>query len=665
MGAVLEGPRRVHEIENVWIPMSDGTRIAARMWLPEDSNQRPVPALVEYIPYRKRDLTRLGDDQIHPVLASYGYACVRPDIRGSGDSGGLPQDEYVQQEQDDAVEIIAWLADQPWCTGNVGMFGISWGGFSCLQVAARRPPALKAIITHCSTDDRYADDAHYSGGCINEGMFLWGSSWMTTGLLPPDPAIAGDGWREQWLERLHSRGFYVSDWLAHQHRDAFWKHGSIAEDYASITCAVYAVGGWADPYRATVPRMLAKLSCPRKGLVGPWGHQYPQRGEPGPAIDWLTEALRWWEHWLKGADTGIMDEPMYRVWMQQVPATRGTQSVPGRWVAEDRWPSSEIAQVTSYLTGTGLEPGPAADEPRTLTALQTAGSVGGPWLAAGPAELPGDQRIDDVRSLSFDSAPLAENLEILGAPAVHLDLAVDRRVAFVIVRLNEVGPDGTSTRVSYGVLNLTHRNGDESPEPLEPGRRYPVRVQLHDCAQAFRAGNRIRLAVSTTYWPLIWPSPEPVTLTVYIGQSQLELPVRRPRAADAQLRPFGTAPEPATVGRAAKPGRNVFEWDVVSQKLTHRYGDGWEVTIPATGTELLSSVDEVSEISDADPTSATIERTSMMRIKRARWDTRAESTIRLSVSRDEFLLSGEVRAFEGEKEIFSRTWKHNTPRLLI
>ena len=664
--SVAMGPRKVREIENIWIPMTDGIRIAARMWLPEDADQQPVPALLEYIPYRKRDGTRLFDDKSHPYLASHGYACIRADIRGSGDSDGLPQDEYVKQEQDDGIEIIAWLAKQPWCTGKVGMFGISWGGFSCLQVAARRPPALKAIITHNASDDRYIDDAHYTGGCINGGMFSWGSGHTANGLEPPDPAIVGDRWREQWMQRLNNLDFFLGNWLTHQHRDAFWKHASVADDYGSITCAVYAVGGWIDHYHRSVPRMLANLKCPRKRLVGPWGHRYPHMSSGmGPAIDWLTEALRWWDYWLKGTNTGIMNEPMYRVWMQETPAMRGMQSVPGRWVAEETWPSARIKPKRYYLTGLGLAQRAGAEVIRILKPLQTVGITAPRRTPTMDADLPTDQRLDDARSLVFDSAPLTESLEILGTPVVSLDLTVDKPVAFLTVRLNEVEPDGVSKRLTFGVLNLTHRNGHESPEALKPGKRYRIGIQLQDCAQVLKAGNRIRVAISTTYWPMIWPSPEPVTLTLYAGKSELALPERPPRPADAQLKPFGTSFVPETWGHPKLTAPKVFEWDLEAQKLTVRTSRESANTVNATGTQLSRSYLEVAEILENDPTSARIECSEIRSFKRGNWDIRCESIVRMSLTKDTLLLTGDVRAYEDDKVIFAKVWHRTIPRQLM
>ncbi|HEX4151751.1 MAG TPA: CocE/NonD family hydrolase, partial [Steroidobacteraceae bacterium] len=469
------GPFKVREIENTWIVMPDGVKLAARIWLPVGAERHRVPAIFNYCPYFARLFTRPDDDARFPYYASHGYACVRVDIRGSGDSEGLPMDEYVKQEQDDGVEIIRWIASQPWCSGAVGMEGISWSGFNSLQVAARRPPALKAIITHCSTDDRYTDDAHYKGGCIVNDMFGWGTVFLAIQGQPSDPDITGrERWREDWLKRLNAVEFNLDRWFDHPHRDAFWKHGSVIEDYGQIECPVYAIGGWVDAYKNSIFRLLGGLKVPRKGLVGPWTHIYPHQGVPGPAIDYLDEALRWWDHWLKGADTGIMKEPMLRVWMQDQSATPGQPSVPGYWAAEEVWPSKRLTEQSFFLTADGrLQESAAAAAEIHLDPVQNVGSASGAWCPSGAGaaddlntELPFDQRVDDARSMVFDSEPLARDFEILGACAVTLEVAVDKPVAFLAVRLNEVAPGGESRRVTYGILNLCHRDSDAEPTPL-------------------------------------------------------------------------------------------------------------------------------------------------------------------------------------------------------
>ena len=319
MTVIEDFPHDVEEIENVWVPMSDGARLAARIWLPRSAHETPVPAILEFLPYRKRDLMRLRDEPMHRYYAGNGYAALRVDLRGTGDSDGILTDEYTQQEHDDAVELIAWIADQPWCSGAVGMVGISWGGFNSLQVAARRPPALKAVIALCAADDRYADDAHYMGGCLLNENQQWGTVLMAYNAFPPDPEISGDGWRDKWLERLDHATPFSALWLGHQRRDAYWEHGSVSEDLGRIACPVYAIGGWADGYSNAVPRLLAGLGRALQGagrslvphvsarrraragdrvsagsgaLVGPLAARYRQRDHGRTGVPGLDAGIR-------------------------------------------------------------------------------------------------------------------------------------------------------------------------------------------------------------------------------------------------------------------------------------------------------------------------------------------------------------------------------------
>ena len=208
---------------------------------------------------------------------------MRVDIRGCGDSDGILMGEYLAQEQDDALEVLEWIAAQPWSDGGAGMIGLSWTGFNGLQVAYRRPPQLKAVISCCSTDDRYGNDIHYMGGCVlGIDMLSWATTMLGYNARPPQPDVVGEAWRESWMRRIDETPPFVEDWLAHQRRDAFWKHGSISESYGTIECPLLMVGGWADAYRSTVLRVLEGYDGPCKGLIGPWSHHYGFNGLPGP-----------------------------------------------------------------------------------------------------------------------------------------------------------------------------------------------------------------------------------------------------------------------------------------------------------------------------------------------------------------------------------------------
>jgi putative CocE/NonD family hydrolase len=668
----------VKVIENEWIPLPDGTRLAARIWLPADAERAPVPALLEYLPYRKRDFMRSRDAPMHHYFAGHGYASVRVDIRGAGDSDGVTLDEYTKEEHDDAIAVIGWLAAQPWCAGAVGMFGISWGGFNSPQVAARAPAALKAIITLCAADDRYADDAHYMGGCLLNENLIWGTAFLMFNALPPDSAIVGERWREMWRERLEASVLFPAHWLRHQRRDAYWRHGSVCEDYAAIRCPVYAIGGWADAYSNAVPRLLEGLRGPRKGLIGPWSHSFPHSSVPGPSIGFLQEALRWWDYWLKGIDTGIMDEPMFRAWMQESARPEPQDEIrPGRWVAEAAWPSPRIEHRRLALDAGGfLLPKGAAEKRLEIQSPPTTGSTSGDWCAFGRVgEMPTDQRADDARSLIFDSEPLAASVEILGAPLLRLVFDSDRPMAQVVVRLNDLFPDGTSARVTYGVLNLTHLRSHESPAPLVPGERSEALVRLNDIAHSFRAGNRIRIAIATGSWPLVWPAPEPVTLGVHTGASMLDLPMRPTDLADAELRPFAPPEEgPGDRSRVLHPSRlqRTIERDEATGDVVYRvFNDGGEFDGAA-----LAHLEEIDlqagfairqsyRIGESDPLRAEAQITAHAALRREGWTPELRSVVELRATKENFIITARLTASEGGGEIFTRTWNETIPRDLL
>ena len=670
MKTITEFPCEVEEIENVFIPMRDGVHLAARIWRPKSAPQAPVPAILEYIPYRKRFGTAMRDAVTHGYLAGHGYACVRVDLRGSGESAGVLRDEYQQSELNDGVEVVSWLAEQPWCDGQVGMMGISWGGFNALQIAALRPPALKAIVTVASTDDRYSDDVHHMGGCLLGDNLSWASVMFSSNTLPPDPALVGERWREMWLERLEHSGLWLDAWLRHQRRDAYWAHGSVCENYEAIQCAVYAVSGWADGYSNAVFRLVERLSCPRKGLIGPWGHRYPHFGEPGPAIGFLQEMLRWWDHWLKGRDTGIMHEPRLRVWMQDsVPPTTSYPRRPGRWVATKTWPSPETATRRYRLAWHRLveETVKITEETVNIQSPLTVGLFAGKWCsyAEGP-DLAHDQREEDGGALVFQTKPLQEPLEILGSPCVELDLASDRPVAMIAARLSDVAPDGKATRVSYGLLNLTHRDSSEHPSALVPHRRYRVIVHLNGCGQHFPAGHHIRLSLSTSYWPLAWPPPEPAQLKIGLGTSQLVLPAYRPVEGAAALPPFEEAEG------AAPPRRTMIEpehhnWlvhrdlakdestlEVIDDRGVYRFDD--------IGLTVRDKARELYRMRGDDFDSVRGETHWERGLARGEWNVRSVTRTVLTSTAECFEIEANLDAYEGERRIFSRDWHNRIPR---
>jgi predicted acyl esterase len=496
--------------------------------------------------------------------------------------------------------------------------------------------------------------------------------------LPPDPAIVGEGWREMWRERLEASVLFPAHWLRHQRRDSYWRHGSVCEDYAAIRCPVYAIGGWADAYSNAVPRLLEGLRVPRKGLIGPWSHSFPHNSVPGPSIGFLQEALRWWDYWLKGIDTGIMDEPMFRVWMQEsvIPQAHYA-SRPGRWVAESAWPSPQIERRRLALDASGfLVPSGAAEKRLEIQSPPATGITSGDWCAFGrTGEMPTDQRADDDHSLIFDSEPLAKSVEILGAPALRLVFDSDRPVAQVIVRLNDVFPDGTSARVTYGVLNLTHRKGRESPALLVLGERSEAVVRLNDIAHSFRVGNRIRIAIATASWPLVWPAPEVVTLGVHTGASMLDLPMRPPHPGDAELRPFAPPEEgPGDRVRMLRPSslQRTIERDGTTGDVVYRiFNEGGEfdgaalVHFEEIDLQAGFAFCQSYRIGQSDPLSARAQITAHAALRRKRWTPELRSVVELRATKEDFIVTARLTASEGEREIFTRTWDDTIPRDLL
>ena len=669
MKTVTEFPRETELLDPIFIEMSDGVRLAAKIWLPKDAGDNPVPAILEYLPYRRTDGTAARDETTHPYFAGHGYASIRVDMRGSGDSDGVLLGEYLKQEQDDALEVINWIVSQPWCAGAVGMIGISWGGFNGLQIAARKPDPLKAIVSICSTDDRYADDIHFMGGCMLLNNPGWHTNMFSINSTPPDPAKVGNRWKEIWMDRLQGSGFWLEEWLHHQRRDDFWKHGSVCENFGDIEAAVYAVGGWADGYSNAVFRLLDKLDAPCKGLVGPWAHKYPHFAKPGPEIGFLQECLRWWDHWLKEIDTGIKDEPQLRAWVEDpVPPRPYYDTRPGRWVAEDSWPSPNVTSKVMHLNAHGLGEVKGNAAGLQINSPMTVGTQAGQWCAYGLLpDLAGDQRIEAGGSLVFDTGPLEDGFDVLGAPVVELELQSDTEMAMVTVVLSDVMPDGAATRVSYGMLNLTHRDSHEEPTLLEPGKTYRVQVKLNDCGHRFELGQRIRVAVSTAYWPIVWPMPDKTTLTVSAGESTLRLPVRGERVEDAALaefgRPEGSAPLNATM--MAKPSyENTFTQDVVTGMVTQRQftDEGLTVYNDHDGWTIGSTHEELMSVHPDDPLSAALDTTWTETFSRGAWEVSTRTRTQMSATKTHFIVHGEIEARMGDEIVHEQTWDAQVPR---
>ena len=700
---------------DTWTELADGRKLAARLWRPETDT--PVPAILEYLPYRKRDGTAPRDATTHPVFAAAGYACIRVDIAGTGDSDGVFDDEYSEQEIRDGEQVIAWIARQPWCDGNVGMIGISWGGFNGLQLAFRRPPALKAVVTCCSTVDRYADDIHYMGGCLLTDNFNWGAQMLAYQSRPPDPVLRGD-WRERWIERIETLPFLAARWLDHPTRDAYWRHGSVCEDWHAIEAAVLAIGGWADAYVNAPPALAANLSAPAKALIGPWEHKYPHIARIDPAA-FHGEVIRWFDRWLKGERNGAEELPAYRVFIQEHREPPSPLYGPraGRWVGEAAWPSPNVSSRALHL---GMSPGTPSrrrtessdaesrpPSPRTGEMPAAPHSISKPKCSEMPSpdssagtlsvvpgtgermvstphhvgiaaacfcpgmridsELAADQAPDDAASACFDTGALEAPLELMGRPVVEFAFSADRPVAQLCFRLCDVAPGCVSQRITYRAFNPAHHAGPEAPAALKPGRTYRAHIALNECAHRLRIGHRLRLAISTSYWPVIWPAPAAAEVTLHLAQCRLILPERRGadeidpaapgRPAEFPVQAAEPLREPVnrTERRIAPDGTHVLEtFDDfgASRDLEH-------------GLENGSHVQQRYSIHPDDPLSARHEARWRHEFRRGDWSVRIDTESVMTSDAVSFHLAREVTAWEGDTIVIARRWAENVLRGLL
>ena len=635
----------VQTIEPVWIPVSAGINLAGRIWLPDAPAGDRFPVVLEYIPYRTFDRYRQFDDYWGHALAQRGIAFARVDIRGSGNSEGVLTDEYLESEQQDAIDIIAWLAAQRWCTGAVGMRGISWGGFATLQVASRQPPALKAIMPMCASDMRFRNDAHYVGGLPSLTNMKWAAGFELVMASPPDPAVVGSRWEDMWRKRLDAAPSIAARWLGHDTNDAYWRHGSVGLNPQAIACPAYLVDGWADSYAGSALRLLAALRVPRKAIIGAWGHIYPQFGRPGPGLEWINEEERWWKHWLAGERTRVMDDPELRFHIGEATATQTRMAdIPGHWAAEQSWPSSEIKESILHLAPLRLSEVPTSGW-LEYSADKVVGLASPEWIPYAETELPREQSSDDARSLLFEM-PIRRATDVVGSPQVKLRLNCNRPVAALAARLCEVDPEGRSWLISYGILNLSFRDGFNSPaRRLKPGRNYDVTVELNPIAYRFKPGHIMRLALSESLLPPGWTSPERPTLRFDLADCSLALPVRPPRDTE----PAMTISENAVRFPASNPLLTIEEKE---EGGIHVKG-AWPTStsrIDPTNTELFGTgpdMDLSYDPADRDSCRWLVRQSSSYR--REGWNCETRVAIEMTSNAKHFFIHENLAAFKDGK----------------
>jgi len=646
-------------IENQWITLKDGTRLAARIWMPDSAEADPVPAVFEFLPYRKRDGTSPRDESTYPVFAAAGIAGVRVDIRGSGESDGVIDGEYTALELANAVELIEWIAAQPWSNGSVGMMGISWGGFNCLQVAALRPKALKAVISIASTVDRYNDDIHYKNGTHLSAQLSWAGTMLAYQSRSPDPALTGNRWRDMWQERLEAEPFFMEEWLQHQRRDDFWKHGSIAENFSDVQIPALVIAGWADGYRNTPLKAVTGLGAKSKAIIGPWVHKYPHFAWPKPRADFHGEAIRWWNRWLRGEENGAENLPQVRAYILDAvkPAVRRDFD-PGFWVAKDTWvaPDADLFHVgTDGKLGQGRG---GIGAVHLQSPLDTGTSSGEFFTLKPDAEMAVDQRGDDAGSLVFETPILTEAIDYLGMPKLKLTLSSDAPLANLCARIVDVHPDGAALRVSFGVLNLAHRKSNEHPEPLVPGEKTEIEMELDACGYRFAPGHRIRLSLSTSYWPLMLPPPYDAALTIETSSIALAMPKLGAADRIEMMEPKNSDPLPVYLEQIPSATRRNITRELSTARTVYRiHEDTGRHEHPGTGLATRQIREEEWSITSGDPLSMTGEANWVCDMTRDGWFVRTVSSVRMTCTEQDWLISAKVKAYDGDQQFFEKIFE--------
>ncbi|MBF7049145.1 CocE/NonD family hydrolase [Campylobacter volucris] len=655
----------VKAIENEWIVLKDGIRLSARIWLPQTNEK--IPAILEYIPYRKNDGTRTRDEPMHGYFAGNGYAVVRVDMRGSGESDGLLKDEYLKQEQDDALEVIEWIAKQKWCNGNVGMMGKSWGGFNSLQVAARKPKNLKAIIVVGFTDDRYNDDIHYKGGCLLNDNFWWGNIMLAYQSRFVDPKIDPNG-RAKWLNRLENMPLWPSLWLEHTLKDEYWKHGSVSENYDDIEVPVFALDGWADSYTNPVFTLMQGLKVPKKAIIGPWAHVYPHDGAPLPAMGFLQEALKWWDKWLKNINNDVLDCPMIQAYIENsIKPNSKIEFIDGRFVGIDDI-EKDIQYTHYYLNPYQLKQEKSNVFVKINTPLNH-GLLAGEWMGAGVlGESPCDQRLDDGMAVVFESEILQDNLDILGFVLLDVKISSDKEKAMLFAQLSEVRDDGFVQRVSYGVLNLALSDNKEKFEPLEKDKFIVKQLKLDLCGHRFLKGSKIRLSLANTFWPMFWPMPEISTLTLDLSECKISLPIFNGKDSNKiNLEPQSAPLTPLTLLKDGRVDRTIT-YDVLN--------DTWTCITDGVGGvfgEGIYRFDEIDvlvehnlrrelTLKNDDPLSAKYTIAQKMKIGRENCMIDADIILTQTSDMEYFYIKGDMKVKENEKLVFEKKYNHKVKR---
>jgi hypothetical protein len=656
-------------VDYVRVPMRDGVELCAKLTRPAAAGS--FPAIMEYNPYRRlrKPLPDYRDEYppAVPYLAAHGYAIVQFDVRGTGNSGGWTADIYNDEERQDAYDMVGWIAAQPWCSGNVGMIGKSYSAVVQWQVAVQNPPALKAIIVRSANDDVYTEWV-YPGGCLRPYMFdSYSANMNTWNFAPPDPDVVGEQWEALWRVRLGKNAPWGIGYISNPLQGPYWQDRSLSADYERVKCAVFVIGGWSDCYPTALLRAYENLKCPKKAIVGPWGHWYGEESVavPGPRVDTRPIYRRWFDRWLKEIDNGVMEEPPVTLFVRRYspPTPRMPLEEPGEWRNESKWPIARRQDRVLYLGDTSLDES-AAEESCSDELRYRAGAGISSGIHWGGGVLPWgmslDQRLDDANSVVFTSAPLEGELEVTGTPIAKLFVSSTARVAYFRVKLIDVAPDGAAKLVRYGGLNATHRDSHAQPTPLAHGEIYELEIPLKSTSYVFERGHRLRVSIAGADFQNAWPTAEAGVHSIHRGgdhASHIILPIIPRQSPLLPLSDLQALP-PADPEQLLKPTEYSITKDLGEDTTAVR------LHVESGDADNRLELSSAFTVSDQSPADAVLEAEGHYRVRRAEYDVEVHSIESTRSDADAFHHTVRIRITRDGETCFEKDWTVAVPREL-
>ncbi|HET8630996.1 MAG TPA: CocE/NonD family hydrolase [Thermomicrobiales bacterium] len=646
---MADEPRHaVNVLRDVLIPMPDGARLAGNLFLPDAPGA--YPGLLTLLPYLKDSPPRRAREAYYRHFASRGYAVMLVDVRGTGNSEGGNPGPQAPQEARDGQELVEWMARQAWCTGGVGVWGVSNGGNTAISIAATRPPHLRAIIPIHGSHDTYDWFFRPNGCCSLLYADGWGLRMAASNLVPPLLQDAEGRWERAWRERLEGQSPWILAWHGEPPEPEF--AASRRVPYRRIEVPTFVISGWRDAYRSPMLEVFAAVDAPKRLLVGPWKHESPDQAAVVP-IGAVHEMDRWWDRWLKGIRNGVEDEPPVAIFVQR------TDEGDGSWRSEPAWPIERTEMVPYYLHAEGeLQPQDSPRQPGVDTYVyDSRGGAGSLGFIGSPGNVPvpRDQSVDDLLSLIYTTAPVDHDLEITGSAVARVYLAATAEESNLVAKLCVVQPDGSSQLITHGWVNTARASSRDAKVPLPPGEVREVMVVLRPTSRVIAKGQRIRLAISGSDFPELWPTPVPYTMQVFRGSqrpSRLDLPIIPPPETEAPSPRFSPPLDTSELADGAySQSSHQVRRDLVNRVVTYE-----------TESRTLGKIDEqttmadhhwVTMSTDADrPWDTSVRAASSITIQRPA----AETVITVDSHLTPYQITMDAKIREDGRVMFSRNW---------